>query len=307
MNIFSQNGRKTEYHVSYDKTKRILRVESIENFNLNHTFKCGQCFRWFAEEDGSYTGVAGGRAVTLRLNDKVLQIENCGAGDFESFWYDYLDLGRDYGTVKRHLSENDEVMRRAVEFGGGIRLLHQDPWETVVSFIISQNSNIPRIQKCVDVLCRNFGKPVGIWRDKPRFAFPTAKRLAELSVDDLAVCRLGYRDKYVIGTARAVAEDGGRRLAALRAAGDSADLEDARDYVRSLYGVGPKVADCILLFGLLRYESFPLDVWMKRILSQLYGFERSDVKGMAEYARVHFGEFSGFAQQYLFYYAKEHL
>ena len=129
------------------------------------------------------------------------------------------------------------------------------------------------------------------------------QRLARLSLSDLSVCRLGYRDKYVLAAAQTVARDGETMLSSLRGGG----ISEAGAYVRSLSGVGPKVADCILLFGLLKYESFPLDVWMKRIMSALYGFKENDVKGMSEYAAKHFGKYSGFAQQYLFYYAKENL
>lgn len=285
------------------KTLNALRVTGISDFDLSHTFECGQCFRWNREEDGSYTGVACGRAVNLQLDGGTLFIENSTREEFEGFWYDYLDLGRDYGAVKKRLSGEDETMSRAVAFGNGIRLLRQDPWETVVSFLISQNSNIARIRRCIDLLCRSFGKPIGFYRGEERFSFPQPESLAVLEPEDLSECRLGYRDKYVIQAARAVAEDGGAALLSMREKG----CEEALDYVRSLYGVGPKVADCILLFGLAKYGSFPLDVWMKRVMSQLYGFDPKDVKGMKAHAEKRFGDLGGFAQQYLFYYAKENL
>ncbi len=299
----SENKKCLEYDVSYNEKMRILRMENVCDFDLTHIFECGQCFRWELEADGSYTGVAGGRAVSLYREGGVLIMKNCGKRDFEEFWFDYFDLGRDYGMIKQALSEEDQIMSKAVDYGSGIRLLQQDPWEAVISFIISQNSNIPRIRKCIDSLCVNFGESIGVYRGRERFSFPKAARLAELSLSDLSVCRLGYRDKYVLATAQAVARDGEETLSALR----SADYSEARDYLQNLTGVGPKVADCILLFGLLKYESFPLDVWMKRIMSELYGFDKEDVKGMSKYAGKHFGERSGFAQQYLFYYAKENL
>lgn len=277
--------------------------ENIRDFDADHTFDCGQCFRWDREADGSYTGVVGSRAVNIRVDGSRLEIENCTAEEFEDFWRDYLDLDRDYGYIKERLCAGDEVMKKAAEYGHGIRLLHQDPWETVISFIISQNSNIPRIKKCINSLCENFGESLGEYRGSERFAFPTAEKLAGLTREDLAVCRLGYRDQYIIETAKAVAADGGAQLALAR----EISFEEAEAYIRSLHGVGPKVANCILLFGILRYESFPLDVWMKRIMSQLYGYAENDLKGMAAYAAEHFGEYSGFAQQYLFYFARENL
>ena len=291
------------YDTEWNSHTGVLKVHGISDFDPAQTFECGQCFRWEREPDGSYTGTAGGRTVNLQMRDGILRMENVTEEDFDDFWFDYLDFGGDYGAVKTILSEKDPVMRRAVEFGSGIRLLHQDPWETVISFIISQNSNIRRISRCIDSLCAEFGEPLGVCRGKMRFSFPDPCRLAVLEPEDLAVCRLGYRDKYVIETARAVAADGGRSLAALR----EADYGEALCSVRKFCGVGPKVADCVLLFGLLKYESFPLDVWMKRIMSRLYGFELRDTKGMSEHAARHFGNLSGFAQQYLFYYARENL
>lgn len=282
---------------------RVFTLHSVSDLDADHTFDCGQCFRWNREEDGSYTGVVKDRAVNIKAENEMLTIDNCSESDYKEIWAEYLDMDRDYAGIKKTLSQHDSVMEKAVKYGSGIRLLHQDPWETVISFIISQNSNIPRIKKCIESLCANFGESLGEYRGQERFAFPSAEKLASLSLEDFAVCRLGYRDKYILETARAVASDGGKTLAAAR----DMTFEDAEKYIRSLHGVGPKVANCILLFGLLKYESFPLDVWMKRIMHQLYGFEENDMKGMAAYAREHFGEYSGFAQQYLFYYARENL
>lgn len=282
---------------------RVFTLEGVRDFNAEHTFDCGQCFRWDREDDGSYTGVVGRNAVNIKIEDGNLTIDNCDEHEYGSFWRDYLDMDRDYGGLKARLSEGDEIMVKAVEYGYGIRMLRQDPWETVVSFIISQNSNIPRIKKCIAALCENFGESIGVYRGAERFSFPDVNTLAGLEPEDLAVCRLGYRDKYIIQTARAVAGDGGEMLASAR----ELSFAEAETYVRSLHGVGPKVANCILLFGLLKYESFPLDVWMKRIMSELYGFDEKDLKGMTAYAREHYGEYSGIAQQYLFYYARENL
>lgn len=278
-------------------------LENVKDFDADHTFDCGQCFRWDREPDGSYTGVVGDKVANIRVDGSRLIIENCTEDEFETFWHEYLDLGRDYGEIKGILCDGDQVMAEAAAYGHGIRLLQQDPWETVVSFIISQNSNIPRIKKCINALCENFGESLGEYRGIERFAFPSAEKLASLTKEDLAVCRLGYRDDYILKTAEAVAADGGKTLAMTR----EMDFADAEAYIRSLHGVGPKVANCILLFGILRYESFPLDVWMKRIMSQLYGFAENDMKGMAAYAAEHFGQHSGFAQQYLFYFARENL
>lgn len=279
------------------------KIEGVRDFSADHIFDCGQCFRWNRESDGSYTGIAFGRAVNIKETDGTVTIENCTEEDYSSIWADYLDMKRDYGMIKESLSEGDSVMKAAAAYGSGIRLLQQDPWETLISFIISQNSNIPRIKKCIEALCENFGRGIGVYRGAQRFAFPTPERLAGLTREELAVCRLGYRDTYIIEAAKAVAADAGSALYSARGMSGA----DAERYIRSIKGVGPKVANCIMLFGLLKYESFPIDVWMKRIMHELYGFDQNDLRGMQAYAAEKFGEYSGFAQQYLFYYARENL
>ncbi len=235
----------------------------------------------------------------------------------KDFWHEYFDLGRDYGKIKDELSKDDEIMKAATAYGSGIRLLRQDPWETVISFIISQNSNIPRIKSCIEKLCSLYGDFVCEWRGKRWYDFPKASTLAALTPEDLAACKLGYRDKYVAAAAQKIMKDGVQVLAAAEeksrsdgrvlAAEGKSKSDEALKYLRGFLGVGPKVAECINLFGLKHYDSFPLDVWMKRIMSRLYGFDENDVRSMKNYARKHFGKYSGFAQQYLFYYARENL
>ena len=313
--------------------------ENVTDFNLEHIFDCGQCFRWEKEADGSYTGVAEGKrpvniafypyseqiadekqreaklynqhpcylqwvdmkSDSAKLGDGnryagKLVINNADEADFE-FWNAYLDLGRDYGEIKAKLSKNDKVMAKAIEFGQGIRILRQDEWETLISFIISQNNNIGRIKKCINKLCENFGEFVEEYKGKKYYGIPNAKVLASLTEEDLAVCGLGYRTNYIIETAKAVEKDNGKTLLKLR----EMDSRLAFSYLTSLHGVGPKVANCILLFGLDKFESFPIDVWVKEAMNKLYGIDKEDVRGMAEYAEKHFGEYGGIAQQYLFY------
>ncbi|MGP1442006.1 MAG: DNA-3-methyladenine glycosylase family protein [Anaerovoracaceae bacterium] len=278
-----------------------IKICDVKNFDIVQTFECGQCFRWNKSGENSYVGVVGGHVVSMSGSGNDIVIAPCTEEEFYEVWLDYFDLERHYGEVIEQISKGDEVMKKASTFGYGIRLLHQDVWETVISFIISQNSNIPRIKKCIETLCSNFGESLGNYRDKEYFSFPDAKRLAALEPEDLAVCKLGYRDRYILETAQSVAADGGSRLSKLREVSSA----DAEKYLRSLTGVGPKVADCILLFGALKYDSFPVDVWMRRVMATLYGFDENDMKGMRSYAAEKFGEYSGFAQQYLFYYMRE--
>jgi N-glycosylase/DNA lyase len=286
--------------------------ENITDFNLEHIFECGQCFRWEKEADGSYTGIAERkRPVNIafypydKTPDKTqhagkLVIENAEESDFEDFWRDYLDLDRNYGNIKAKLCKNDEVMKKAIEFGQGIRILKQDEWETLISFIISQNNNIGRIKKCINKLCENFGEFIEEYRGKKYFGIPSANVLASLTEQDLAACGLGYRAKYLIETAKSIEKDNGKMLLQLR----KLDTRLAFAYLTNLHGVGPKVANCILLFGLDKFESFPIDVWVKEAMNKLYGIDKEDTNAMAEYAKKKFGEFGGVAQQYLFYYMR---
>ena len=264
-----------------------VEITGVSDFDLVRIFECGQCFRWDADENGVYTGVALGRAAKLRRAGGSVFISGA-ASVFEAVWRDYFDLGRDYAEIRRRLCV-DDFMRSATEFGAGIRILRQDRWEALCSFIISQCNNIPRIKKIIAGLCRRFGNEFE-FEGKPFYTFPSAQRLASLHTEDLAPIRCGYRDEYIVGAARAVAA-GELDLDALsRASPDS-----ARAALKKLRGVGNKVADCALLFGLNIMDAFPLDVWMKRAVAEHYGpaFD----PGM-------FSPYAGVAQQYMFYYMR---
>lgn len=282
-------------------------VKEVKDFNLKDIFECGQCFRWNEEADGSFTGVAFGKAVNMMFCPDSegsccgrLTIDGATEADFETIWRPYLDLDRDYGDIKKVLGTRDEVIKEAIKAGEGIRLLNQDNWETLISFIISQNNNIPRIKKCIEGICEKFGEELPEFRGKKRYAFPGFDVLSRVTLEDLADIKLGYRADYIIKTAKAVAADNGRMLYAL----NKMTTKEAYDYLVSLHGVGPKVANCILLFAIEKYESFPIDVWVRRVMNHLYGFEENDMKGMAAFADEKYGEYGGFAQQYLFYYER---
>ncbi|MDO4481256.1 MAG: DNA glycosylase [Bacillota bacterium] len=281
-------------------------VYGVRDFELKDIFECGQCFRWNPDEDGSYSGVAFGRAVNVSYNRKgdsdagTLIIRNSTAEDFENIWKKYFDLERDYGEIKKELSRDDEIMVKAVEYGGGIRILNQDEWETLISFILSQNRNIPLIKKSIEEISRRYGEPVFDYKGNVRYAFPEPEVLAGVSEEALAGCRLGYRARYVTETSKAIA---GQKELLYSMTG--ASYKEALDYLTGLCGVGPKVANCILLFSMEKYESFPIDVWVRRLMSALYGTDENNLKEIREYSDKKFGHLGGFAQQYLFYYARE--
>ena len=284
------------------------------DFNPDQIFDCGQCFRWEKNAEGIWEtperlGLTAGGDSTYDLNGEEphvsgdidtysdidiagteLHNKTCSTYDANDTLRKYFDLDRDYGAIKEYLAEGDPIMAKAIEVGSGIRILNQPKWETLISFIISQNNNIPRIKGCINSLARTLGKDGQL---------PKPEVLADASTDDIACCKLGYRDKYLIETARQVL-----RMPKLldQLAESDVSASEAVEVLQKLSGVGPKVANCIALFGLGKVDCFPLDVWMKRVMNQLYGIPEGDVKAMKKFAEEHFAPYGGIAQQYLFYF-----
>ncbi len=257
------------------------------NFDQVHTFECGQCFRWNPDGDGGYIGVAGGRVCRVKDGAVV-----CPDADNE-FWENYFGEGDDYDKIKSELISRDPELEKCVEYGSGIRILRQDLWETIISFIISANNNIPRIKKIIETLCKSFGDEI----EEGYFSFPAAERLGVLDIGDLACLRAGYRDKYILDAARKVSS-GEVDLSAV----PDMPTADAKRELMKIKGVGGKVADCILLFSCARYETFPKDVWIKRVVTELYGVEDKEIDG---FIAEKYGDLAGFAQQYLYFWARD--
>lgn len=253
--------------------------------SLRDTLRCGQSFRWKEGEDGSFTGTAMGRTVKVLTQGNDLIIEGATAEDFENFWKDYFDLDFDYVALREELSTKHPVLREAAKFAPGIHILRQEPFEALVSFIISQNNNIKRIEGIVERLCETFGEELA----DGSFAFPTPSRLASLTEDDLKPLRAGFRNRYILDAAKKV-HSGEVLLEECR----TLPFEDAKKKLMTIVGVGEKVADCVLLYGLHRTEAFPMDVWMKRAMATLFPDTSPKV----------FGEYAGIAQQYIFHYSR---
>lgn len=267
-------------------------IVQIKDFVPMHTFDCGQCFRWEKQPDGSYIGVANSQVVRISAEGDTVTIDGCSHDDYESFWKRYLDADRDYSLIKNELTVN-ETMKSAIEFGSGIRILRQDFFEALISFIISQRSSIPKIKSCVEKLCRHCGEEI-LFEGKTYYSFPNAQRIAALSEEDIRSLGVGYRAPYILRAAQAVSE-GDIDTDFL----EKADTSAAREKLLSLHGVGDKVCDCVLLFSLGKYDLFPSDVWIKRVMAE--EFETNDAKTSGESL---FKNYSGFAQQYLFYWRK---
>lgn len=263
-----------------------VKVREITDLDLAQTLDCGQSFRWTQQDDGSFSGVAFGRCISVKLEENTLYIENTTKEDFENIWYDYFDLSLDYGKIREEISKIHPVLCEAAKYAPGIRILRQGPYEALCTFIISQNNNIKRIKGIVQRLCENFGEKIA-----GGYAFPTAEKMSHLTSDDLAPLRAGFRNRYLIDAAQKVAS-GEVDLEKCRNCG----YDEARAELMKITGVGVKVADCTLLFGLHRIEAFPVDVWMKRAMEKLFpGMKPED-----------FGEYAGIAQQYIFHYSRMH-
>ncbi len=285
-------------NVKFENNNVIL--ENAEDFKISDIFDCGQCFRWNRQEDGTYVGVAMGRALCISQSDKEIVFHSTTKEDFENLWHNYFDLDRNYSKIRKILAV-DSSLSSAFAFGGGIRILRQSFWECLVSFIISASNNIPRIKKIVELLCENFGEKI-IYMQRDFHTFPSPEKIAELSLEDLAKVRAGFRDKYILDAARKFVSDPQMSEEYLR----KCSADEAKKILMRINGVGNKVADCVLLFGLGKYECFPVDVWMKRIMEYCYfNGTNQDIKTIQNFATEHFGKLGGFAQQYLFFYARE--
>jgi len=259
-----------------------------KDFDLQKIADSGQCFRMYNVGENRFRIIARDKLLYLEQADGGVFL-SCSEKEFEEYWHRYFDLWNDYEHFRESVDANDEYLTKAAQFGRGIRILEQDPWEMLITFIISQRKNIPAIQKSVEMLCAKCGKPIQ-GNDELLFAFPTAKALASLTSEELNSCSLGYRSPYVHAAAEMVAS-GKLDLNALKRLND----EDLLSALQTVPGVGPKVANCVLLFGYHRLGAFPIDVWIKRVLDAEY-------KG--DFPLERYEGFAGVIQQYMFFFAR---
>lgn len=279
-------------------------IEKQESFELKDIFECGQCFRWNENEDGSYTGVINKGVLNVEKQGEKIIFKGVLDGNIEEIVRFYFDLDRNYEEIKAQLSNIDKYLKTSVEYGKGIRILNQDLWETIISFIISANNNIPRIKGIIEKISKNYGKEIE-WNGKKYYTFPTPEQLSQAKVEDLRALGTGFRDVRIYETTQKV----------LRGEVDlneiaKKDTLTARDELLTLSGVGPKVADCILLFSTLkRFDVFPIDVWVRRVMNELYikneDENKVSKKEIMKIAEQKFGAIQGLAQQYLFYWKRE--
>ena len=280
-------------------------LENQDSFDLVHIFECGQCFRWNKEQDGSYTGVIKSAIINVKQEqNKIIFSGECLDDDFENLIKEYFDLKTDYKEYKNKLSKIDQYLKESINFGNGIRILKQDLWETIISFIISANNNIPRIKKIIEKISLNYGEKIQ-FNGKDYYLFPTPESLSKATVEDLRNMGLGFRDKRIFNTTKLILS----KEIDIDNICKMNTTDEMREELLKLDGVGPKVADCILLFALNRIDVFPIDVWVRRVMNDLYIHneceEKVNKKELQKLAEEKFLGLSGIAQQYLFYWKRE--
>ena len=281
------------------------KISNIDSFELKDIFDCGQCFRWNEQQDGSYTGVFGENVLNVSKVGNDVAFKGICKENIKETVENYFNLNRDYQKIKNQLMQIDENMKKSVEYGQGIRILNQDLWETIISFIISANNNIPRIKGIIERLSKKYGKEIE-WNNTKYYTFPTAKTLKDVTVQEYRELGLGFRDIRLYETTHMILD----KKVDLEAMKNNPNTMEVREQLLSLSGVGPKVADCILLFSdLKRFEVFPIDVWVRRVMNDLYIHNEDETKvnkkQIEKIAQEKFGDLAGLAQQYLFYWRRE--
>lgn len=255
-------------------------IKKGNSFNAKHIFECGQCFRWNKQEDGSYTGVVKNAVLNVKEDKEKVIITGISDTDIKSLCDDYFDLNTDYDKIKNTLSKVDDNLKTSIKYGNGIRILKQDLWETLISFIISANNNIPRIKVIIERISCKYGNKI-LWNEKEYYTFPTPESLGKATVENLRALGLGFRDKRVYDTTQMVL----KKEIDLEKLKKEQDVDKLREELEKFPGVGDKVADCIMLFSLEKLEVFPVDVWVRRVMNELYIKEENEKKVNKEQIR----------------------
>lgn len=282
-------------------------INGVKDFNIKQIVECGQCFRWEKKEELDYIIVAFGRVIEVVQKDDEVTIHNCSESDFYDIWVDYFDLKRDYSKIKEELSK-DDLLRQSVEFGYGIRILNQDKFEMLISFIISARNSIPVIKKTIKKISEKWGNPIE-YKGETYYTFPTPVEFKNASLEEIKETGASFRSKYILDTVEKVnlalnkneEELVKYNLDYIKALSD----DECHKALQEFMGVGAKVADCIMLFSMEKVSAFPVDVWVKRAMMHFYNAEEGSLNKIRIFARDKFKDLSGFAQQYLFYYARE--
>ena len=276
------------------------KLKNVCDFDLAQTLECGQCFHFVKLDEEYYVLAAKGHVLHVSQEDDTVTFYDTEEDEYVNVWKDYFDMDRDYSAIKKKLLEKDDKLKDAIESMWGVRILNQDFFETLISFIISQNKQIPHIKKIVADISAKFGTYKGTYGGADMYTFPTLEQLANASEEDFKELKTGFRAPYIMDAIR-------RNMAGQFDINElkSMDYDSCIKELMTIKGVGEKVANCVSLFGLGKKEAFPVDVWIKRIMETMYfGGVDTPKDKIAAFAKEQFGELGGFAQQYLFYYGK---
>lgn len=287
-------------NIRYNVDLLEVNIDNLKDFDAEQIFTCGQCFRWIEQRSNYYRGVVGNRVIDVeQLTETAIVIRGVDQDFFENTLYHYFDFETDYSEIKRVLSREDVVLKKAIAFGEGIRILNQSTFETLISFIISGNNNIPRIMRAIESLSKHYGTYIRTVDGTEYYSFPTPLQLADVTIEEYRTHGVGYRDKYLYSVVQDIVSH-------------KNDLEKFRTFdnnalkegLITFKGVGSKVADCVILFSFNRKNAFPVDTWVKKIMKAYYMEEDAKDKEILDFAEKKFGKYAGVAQQYLFYYSR---
>ncbi len=275
--------------------KNNIIVSDLQDFLLSQTLECGQCFHFIKNDEEDYSISAMGKYLHICQKEDSLIFYNTTKEEYDSIWENYFDLKRDYGEIKKALLAKDNSLREAIEAMWGVRILNQDFFETLISFIISQNQQIVRIKQIVAAVSQKCGTPL----ENEMYAFPDADAILAAGVDKIKECKAGFRSPYIIDACEKFKSDIVSEKALLEM-----DYESCIENLKLIKGVGDKVANCVALFSLSKRNAFPIDVWIKRVMESIYFDGDTPIPQIQKLAKERFGEYGGYAQQYLFYYGK---
>lgn len=274
----------------------MIKIKVEKPFNLEETVTCGQIFRFFKQEDGSYDIILKDRVINVFMNDNILCVSSNNEKDLKKIVINYFDLDNDYALMDKFLINSDKKIVPAVEFSKGLMMIRQDPFETIIEYIISANNGVPQIASALNNIARKYGKKID-FNDKEYYLFPQYKDLKDVSIEDFRSCKVGFRDKYL----KAMVDKLNNNEIDLNEF-YKLDTQNALNKLMENVGIGPKVASCILLFAYQKYDVFPIDTWVKKIMKQDYGIEGE--ANIRKFASKTYGKYSGIAIQYLFNYGR---
>ena len=266
------------------------------DFDLKSTITCGQIFRFFIEEDGSYTVIIRDRVISLKEDNDYIIVESSKEENLKEIIYDYFDLDRDYSVIEKNILECDKKLEDALKFSRGLKMIHQDPFETIIAFIISQRNRVPFIAKALNLLSLNYGEKV-IFKDKEYYLFPSIDKLKTLTISDFRNCKVGFRDKYLYEIMRSI-ENNLLDIESIY----NMNSEDSLKYLIGFKGIGNKVASCILLFAYQKFDVYPIDTWVKKFMKEDYNIEGE--QNIKKFTYDTYKEYSGLAIQYMFNYKR---